>query len=76
MPYFFKTKINSLTAFETRGTWEVVNDYMAGPFLNYFIKDKKNNRTIVLEGFVFSPSVRKREYLIEIEAIIRSLKIL
>jgi hypothetical protein len=76
MPYFFKTKINSLTAFETRGTWEVVNDYMAGPFLNYFIKDKKNNRTIVLEGFVFSPSVRKREYLVEIEAIIRSLKIL
>lgn len=76
MPYFFKTKISSLTAFETRGTWEVVNDYMAGPFLNYFIKDKKNNRTIVLEGFVFSPSVRKREYLVEIEAIIRSLKIL
>ena len=76
LPYFFKTKISSFTAFETRGTWEVVNDYMAGPFLNYFIKDKKNNRTIVLEGFVFSPSVRKREYLVEIEAIIRSLKIL
>jgi hypothetical protein len=54
----------------------VVNDYMAGPFLNYYIKDSKNNRTLVVEGFVFSPSVRKREYLIEIEAIIRSLKIL
>ena len=75
-PYFFKTKVNSLNAFETRGTWEVVNDYMAGPFLNYYIKDSKNNRTLVVEGFVFSPSVRKREYLIEIEAIIRSLKIL
>lgn len=75
-PYFFKTKINSLNVFETRGTWEVVNDYMAGPFLNYFIKDKKNNRTLIIEGFVFSPSVRKREYLVEIEAVIRSLKIL
>ena len=60
---------------ETRGTWEVVNDYMAGPFLNYYIKDLKNNRTIVIEGFVFSPSVRKREYLVELEAIVRSLKV-
>ena len=75
-PYFFKTKVSSLNAFETRGTWEVVNDYMAGPFLNYYIIDNKNNRTLVIEGFVFSPSVRKREYLVEIEAIIRSLKIL
>ena len=49
---------------------------MAGPFLNYFIEDKKNNRTLVVEGFVFSPSVRKREYLVELEAVIRSLKIL
>ena len=74
-PYFFNTKVSSLNAFETRGTWEVVNDYMAGPFLNYYIKDTKNNRTLVIEGFVFSPSVRKREYLVELEAIVRSLKV-
>jgi hypothetical protein len=42
-PYFFKTKVNSLNAFETRGTWEVVNDYMAGPFLNYYIKDSQSD---------------------------------
>ena len=74
-PYFLKTKVSSLNTFETRGTWEVVNDYMAGPFINYYIKDLKNNRTIVIEGFVFSPSVRKREYLVELEAIVRSLKV-
>ncbi len=74
-PYFFNTKVSSLNAFETRGTWEVINDYMAGPFLNYYIKDTKNNRTLVIEGFVFSPSVRKREYLVELEAIVRSLKV-
>ena len=74
-PYFFNTKVSSLNAFETRGTWEVINDYMAGPFLNYYIKDTKNNRTLIIEGFVFSPSVRKREYLVELEAIVRSLKV-
>ena len=49
---------------------------MAGPFLNVIIEDTKNQRFIVFEGFVFSPSDRKREYMVEIEAIIKSLKIL
>ena len=75
-PYFNKIKIKNLTAFKTKGTWEVVNDYMAGPFLNIMVEDIKNQRFIVFEGFVFSPSDRKREYMIELEAIIESLKIL
>jgi hypothetical protein len=75
-PYFNKVKIKNLTAFKTKGTWEVVNDYMAGPFLNIIIEDAKNQRYVVFEGFVFSPSDRKREYMVEIEAIIKSLKIL
>ena len=60
---------------ETRGTWEVKNDYMAGPFLNYIIQDTINNRLLVMEGFVFSPSIQKRNYMVELEAIFRSLKI-
>jgi hypothetical protein len=75
-PYFNKIKIKKFTAFKTKGTWEVVNDYMAGPFLNIIIEDAKNQRYVVFEGFVFSPSDRKREYMVEIEAIIKSLKIL
>ena len=75
-PYFNKVKSKNLTAFKTKGTWEVVNDYMAGPFLNIIIEDTKNQRYVVFEGFVFSPSDRKREYMVEIEAIIKSLKIL
>ena len=74
-PYLKKIKINRLESIETRGTWEVKNDFMAGPFLNYMIKDTINNRTLVLEGFVFSPSSKKRNLIFELEAIFRSLKI-
>ena len=74
-PYFFKTTIKGLKTLETRGTWEVVNDYMAGPFLNYIVQDTKNNRLIVMDGFAFSPSIQKRQYMIELEAIFRSLKV-
>ncbi len=73
-PYFKKLKISGLESIETRGTWEVKNDFMAGPFLNYIIKDTINNRTLVLEGFVFSPSSKKRNLIFELEAIFRSLK--
>ncbi len=74
-PYFKKLKINELESIETRGTWEVKNDFMAGPVVNYIIKDTINNRILVLEGFVFSPSSKKRNLIFELEAIIRSIKI-
>jgi len=75
-PYFDNLTFKSFKTHKLRGAWEVVNDYMAGPFLMYYIEDVKNKRIIVLEGFVFSPSDRKREYMVEIEAIIQSLKVL
>ena len=74
-PYIKKTWVGGLNAFETRGTWELKNDFMAGPFINYLIKDTVNRRTIVLEGFVFSPSSRKRELVFELESIFKSLRI-
>ena len=75
LPYIKKVRIRGLDATETRGTWEVKNDFMAGPFLNYMINDTINKRTIVLEGFVFSPSSKKRELIFELEAVFKSLKI-
>lgn len=74
-PYLFRTKIDGKFAFETRGTWEVKNAFMAGPFINYAIKDSINNRYVVLEGFAFSPATAKRDYMFELEAILRSAKI-
>ena len=74
-PYLNRVLVNGLKAIETRGTWEVKNDFMAGPFLNYIIQDTLNQRNIVLEGFVFSPSSKKREQVFELEAIFKSLKI-
>jgi hypothetical protein len=74
-PFLSKTTIDNKPAFETRSTWEVKDAYMAGPFLNYAIKDEAHQRYIVFEGFVFAPSVEKRDYMFEFEAIAKSLKI-
>ncbi|WP_298781173.1 DUF4837 family protein [uncultured Polaribacter sp.] len=74
-PYTFDAKIDGKKAYETRGKWEVKNDFMAGPFLNYTIIDKKNNRLVVFEGFTYAPSVSKRAFVFELEAIAKSIKI-
>ena len=73
-PYVYTTTVSGLPAVETRGTWEVKGDFMAGPFVHYLLDDSQNNRYLVLEGFVFAPSVAKRDYIFETEAIIRSIR--
>lgn len=75
LPYISYQTVNGFEAVETRGTWEVKGDYMGGPFINYIIKDTLNNSLLYVEGFVFSPSQRKRDKMIELEAVIKSMVI-
>lgn len=74
-PYINKVNLNGYESVETRGTWELTKDFMAGPFINYIVRDSVNKRNLLLDGFVFSPSSLKREMIFELEAIFRSLKI-
>ena len=73
-PYFYKTLLDGKEAYLTKGTWEVANDFMAGPFVNYVIRDSIANRWMVVEGFAFAPSVSKREYMFELNTILTTLK--
>lgn len=75
-PYLFKMKLNGKETFETKGTWELKNDFMSGPFVNYAIIDKEHDRILVLEGFCYSPSKEKRDLMHELESIIKSIVIL
>jgi hypothetical protein len=73
-PYFFNTKLDGRNSYETKGTWEMKNDFMSGPFINYCITDYANNRILVLEGFCYASSKEKRDLMFELEAIIKSVK--
>ncbi|WP_269686221.1 DUF4837 family protein [Flavobacterium lacustre] len=74
-PYLFKIQLDGKPTYETKGTWELKNDFMAGPFINYAIVDKAYSRILVLEGFCYSPSKEKRDLMHELEAIIKSVHI-
>lgn len=73
-PYLFHINIKGKEAYETKGTWELRNDFMSGPFINYSIIDRTNKRILVLEGFCYDPSKEKRDLMFELEAIIKSVE--
>ncbi len=75
VPSLYKTIVDNKPAYETRGIWEVKGEYMAGPFVNYAIEDKVNNRYLIAEGYVYAPRLSKRKYVFELEAIIKSITI-
>jgi hypothetical protein len=75
-PYFSKTVLAGKPTFETKGNWEMKNDFMSGPFINYAIFDVVNNRILVLEGFCYAPSKEKRDLMFELESIIKSVRFL
>ena len=70
------TKIRKHKGLEVRGLWEVKKQFMGGPFINFSVEDSINNRILFFDGFVYSPGTEKASYIFEIEAIIKSLKIL
>ena len=72
-PYWYPINFKGKEAYETKGTWELKNDFMSGPFINYSILDKKNKRILVMEGFCYDPSKEKRDLMFELEAIIKSV---
>ncbi|WP_452602980.1 DUF4837 family protein [Pontimicrobium sp. MEBiC06410] len=74
-PYLLNTTIDNKPTLEAKGIWDVKGAWKAGPFINYSIEDKANNRIIIAEGFVDAPSISKREHVFELEAMIKSIKI-
>lgn len=73
-PAIQEINLNGMFAKEFRGLWNMENDFMGGPFLHYIFVDESTNRLIHLDGFVFAPQFDKREYVRELEAILKTVK--
>jgi len=68
-------KFKGLPALESRGLWIVKNDFMGGPYLSYALFDASKNRIIIIEGFSYSPATKKRDFVFELEAILKTFQI-
>lgn len=73
-PMYVEKIHNDNYVFEMKGLWKMQNSLMGGPFISVSQLDKKNNRIITVEGYIFAPKFQKQLYLRELEAMIYSLE--
>ena len=59
---------------EMRGMWKVENDFMGGPFVSYTFADNRTGNLVTVEGYYYEPNQKKRNALLQLEAIAYSLK--
>lgn len=65
--------IDSSYSYEVRGLWRTEGDFMGGPFISYLIHDKKKNELLFVDAFVYSPKFNKREYVKQMESLVKSI---
>ena len=59
---------------EMRGMWRVENNYMGGPFVSYTFADNRTASLVTVEGYYYEPNQKKRNQMLQLEAIAYSLK--
>lgn len=59
---------------ETRGLWRLFGDFMGGPFVSYCLLSPDGTQVVELTGFVYCPRFDKRDYLMQVDGICRSIK--
>jgi len=60
----------------TRGLWKTENYFMGGPFMSLTTTNASDQEIICISGYVFAPKFDKREYIREIEAILKSVNVI
>ena len=59
---------------ETRGLWRLFGDFMGGPFVSYTLLSPDGTQVVELTGYVYCPRFDKRDYLMQVDGICRSIK--
>ena len=70
--YTYQKQLGSRNTIESRGIWEMTEDFLGGPFVNYAIVD--GDRILMIDCFVFAPGSTKRKYVKQLEHVVMSLE--
>ncbi len=73
-PIYKPIRINGRLWVEMRGLWDVVGDFMGGPYVSYSTIDEQTNKVFTIDCYVYSPKYGKRNYLHGLESLVYSVK--
>lgn len=72
-PEFKRITVQKQYCIRIEGLWRTHNISMGGPFIAYTLLNPAKDHLYYLEGFVYAPSMRKRELLRKLATIISNL---
>jgi hypothetical protein len=66
---------NKHYAVRLKGLWKLNKFMMGGPFISYIMVDEVSNRLFYIEGFLYSPGKSQREFMRELDVILRTFRL-
>ncbi len=73
--YIDPVTLDNKYALHARGIWDIVNDFMGGPFVSYLIYDEEEGELILIDGFVHAPGEHKRLLMQKLNHILKTIKV-
>ena len=67
--------INGIEMIKQQSLWRMQNDFMGGIYLSYIFKGSPHKSPFIIYTYLYSPGEPKKTPLIQLEAIIRTLKL-
>lgn len=58
---------------QLRGLWDVYQHPMGGPFTSLTTIDEERNKVITVDGYVYAPRLKKRNYIRQVEALLQTV---
>jgi len=74
LPIQREITIDEKQVIETRGLWEIDNDYLGGSFVNYTLENNRDE-TVTIDGFVYYSEDDVRRKMRDIDAIMSTVQI-
>jgi hypothetical protein len=74
MFYTYNRKIDNQYAKEIRGVYRCFGDFYSGPFVTYAVVTPDQKNIVLITAFVFSPRKDKRDLLMQVDGICRTIK--
>lgn len=62
---------NGQRALIQRGLWRMKDEFKGGPYVNILTYNPQNARWVMIDGFVYAPQFDKRDYMLQVESIVR-----
>lgn len=73
--YDYTYRTNNIYTREIRGIWEMVNDYLGGPFASYAFLNEEKGEVIFIDTFIYAPGKEKRDMMQQMEYIVKGVKL-